>query len=68
MSMDEHVQIFSGKKLIVEGDHWIPRVGKCKNCSDVAKLPDDMYCQVCREKLYLLNIRELPIAQRERGS
>lgn len=63
MPTNEHVEIFSGKKLILEGDHWITRVGKCKNCSEVAKLPDDMYCHACQEKLCLLNIRELPIAQ-----
>lgn len=52
MQKAEHVKIFSGKKLIVEGNYWVTRVGKCVICGVIEKLPDDLHCDECREKLY----------------
>lgn len=52
MQKNEHLKIFIGKKLILEGDFWIPRVGKCRNCDCLARLPDDIYCEQCQENLY----------------
>ncbi len=63
MSKAEHLKIYSGKKLILEGDFWIPRIGKCRNCDVIGKLVDDVYCELCQEKLRLKNIRDLPIAK-----
>lgn len=47
MLTTEHVQIYSGKKLILQGNYWIPLVGRCGICGDVNKLEDDRYCVEC---------------------
>ena len=44
---NEHVQIYSGKKLILEGNYWVTRTGKCACCYGIASLPDDIHCEWC---------------------
>lgn len=48
MPTNEHVQIFSGKKLILKGNYWVTRVGKCANCNVIEMLPDDLHCALCQ--------------------
>lgn len=47
MPTPEHLEIYSGNKLILQGNYWVTRVGKCGACGNISKLSDDIHCDEC---------------------